>query len=107
MFASQANLKIANYHFRRLETEHEAVLGFVKTKVIMQGKLVAVVYTPVNTNLKYKEDDFTDSNAVAFSQEVFIHFLHVAPTCQTPLIRFPPHPSITHPSSVRFRELSQ
>ena len=45
MFASQANLKIANYHFRRLETEHEAVLGFVKTKVIMQGKLVSVAYT--------------------------------------------------------------
>ena len=44
MFASQANSKIANYHFRRLETEHEAVLGFVKTKVIMQGKLVAVAY---------------------------------------------------------------
>ena len=55
---------------------------------------------------KYKEDDFTDSNAVAFSQDVFIHFLHVAPTCQTPLIRFPPHPSIKHPSAVRFGELS-
>ena len=24
----------------------------------------------VNTNSKYKEDDFTDSNAVAFSQDV-------------------------------------
>ena len=43
----------------------------------------------VNTNSKYKEDDFTDSNAVAYSQDVFIYFLHEAPTCQTPLIRSP------------------
>ena len=43
----------------------------------------------INTNSKYKEDNFTDSNAVAYSQDVFIYFLHEAPTCQTPLIRSP------------------
>ena len=43
----------------------------------------------VNTNSKYKEDDFTDSNAVAYFQDVFIYFLHEAPTCQTPLICSP------------------
>ena len=43
----------------------------------------------VNTNSKYKEDNFTDSNAVAYSQDVFIYFLHEAPTCQTPLIHSP------------------
>ena len=46
----------------------------------------------VNTNSKYKEDDFTDSIAVAYSQDVFIYFLHEAPTCQTPLIRSPLSP---------------
>ena len=51
----------------------------------------------VNTNSKYKEDDFTDSIAVAYSQDVFIYFLHEAPTCQTPSHSFPPLPS-THPS---------
>ena len=30
---------------------------------------------------KYKEDDFTDSNAVDYSQDVCIYFLHEAPTC--------------------------
>ena len=45
--------------------------------------------TIVNTNSKYNEDDFTDSNAVAYSQDVFIYFLHEAPTCQTPLIHSP------------------
>ena len=43
----------------------------------------------INTNSKYKEDNFTDSNAVAYSQDVFIYFLHEAPTCQTPLIHSP------------------
>ena len=39
----------------------------------------------VKINSKYKEDDFSDSNAVAFSLDVCvlkIHFLHVVPTCQ-------------------------
>ena len=44
-------------------------------------------WNTLNTNSKYKEDDFTDSNAVAYSQDVFIYFLHEAPPCQTPLIR--------------------
>jgi len=52
-----------------------------------QYSVYSVHCTVVNTNSKYKEDDFTDSNAVAFSQDVFIYFLHEAPTCQTPLIR--------------------
>ena len=43
----------------------------------------------INTNSKYKEDNFTDSNAVAYSQDVFIYFLHEAPPCQPPLIRSP------------------
>ena len=51
----------------------------------------------VNTNSKYKEDDFTDSDAVDYSQDVCSISGHEAPTCQTPLIRSPPHPS-THPS---------
>ena len=38
-------------------------------------------HTIVNTNSKYKEDDFTNSNAVAYFQDVFIHFRHEAPTC--------------------------
>ena len=56
---------------------------------------------------KYKEDDFSESNAVAFSQDVCvhkIHFRHEAHTCN-PLRISPPHPSITHPSSVRLGEL--
>ena len=47
----------------------------------------------VKINSKYKEDDFSDSNAVAFSLDVCvlkIHFLHVVPTCQTPLLLPPP-----------------
>jgi len=51
----------------------------------LSGSIQAVV----NTNSKYKEDNFTDSNAVAYSQDMFIYFLHEAPTCQTPLICFP------------------
>ena len=47
-------------------------------------------YNVVNTNSKNKEDDFTDSNAVNFSHDVYIHFRHEAPTCH-------PRPS-THPS---------
>ena len=35
----------------------------------------------VNTNSKYKEDVFTDSDAVDCSQDVCIYFLHEAPTC--------------------------
>ena len=38
----------------------------------------------VNTNLKYKEDDFTESIAVNFSQDMCIHtihFRHEAHTC--------------------------
>ena len=50
---------------------------------------------------KYKEDDFTDSNAVAFSQDVFIHFLHVVATCQIPAL-----PSSSPQQPVKFRELS-
>jgi hypothetical protein len=57
-------------------------------------------FTVVNTNSKYKEDDFTDSNAVAFSQDVFIHFLHVVPTCQTPLIPAPASPLTSQLSQV-------
>ena len=38
-------------------------------------------YMVVNTNSKYKEDDFTDSDAVVYSQDVCIYFLHEAPTC--------------------------
>ena len=39
------------------------------------------LYTIVKINSKYKEDDFSDSNAVAFSLNVYvlkIHFLHGA-----------------------------
>ena len=35
----------------------------------------------VNTNSKYKEDDFTDSDAIDYSQDVCIYFRHEAPTC--------------------------
>ena len=38
-------------------------------------------YMVVNTNSKYKEDDFTDSDAIVYSQDVCIYFLHEAPTC--------------------------
>ena len=47
------------------------------------------IYLIVNKNSKYKEDDFADSNAVNYSQDVCIHFRHEAPTCH-------PRPS-THP----------
>ena len=49
--------------------------------------------TIVKTNSKYKEDDFSDSNAVAFSLDVCvlkIYFLHVVPACQTQLLLPPP-----------------
>ena len=61
----------------------------------------------VKTNSKCKENDFSNSNAVAFSQDVCvhkIHFRHEAHTCN-PLRISPPHPSITHPRAVRLGEL--
>ena len=58
------------------------------------------------TYSQYKEDYFTDSKAVAYSQDVFIYFLHEAPTCQTPLIRSPLTPlHIPARSQVRRVEL--
>ena len=50
-------------------------------------------YIFVKINSKYKEDDFSDSNAVDFSLDVCvlkIYFLHVVPACQTPLLLPPP-----------------
>ena len=51
-----------------------------------------LLYMIVNTNSKHKEDDFTDSIAVNFSQDVCIHTVHVALAPS-----FPTSPS-THPS---------
>ena len=48
------------------------------------------------SNSKYKEDDFTDSDAIDYSQDVCIYFHHKAPTCH-PRSFVPPSPS-THPS---------
>ena len=48
----------------------------------------------VNTNSKYKEDDFTNSDAVDYSQDVCICFRHEVLTCHP---RYFVHPS-THPS---------
>ena len=43
---------------------------------------------------KYKEDDITNSNAVDYSQDVCIYFLHEAPTCH-PRSFGPPSPLYT------------
>ena len=51
-------------------------------------------YTVVNTNSKYKEDDFTDSDAVDYSQDVCICFRHEALTCH-PRSFVPPSPLYT------------
>ena len=48
----------------------------------------------VNTNSKYKEDDFTDSDAVDYSQDVCICFRHEALTCH-PRSFVPPSPLYT------------
>ena len=50
----------------------------------------------VNTNSKYKEDDFTHSDAIDYSQDVCIYFRLKHPHV-TLAPSFPPHPS-THPS---------
>ena len=59
----------------------------------------------INTNSKYKEDNFTDSNAVAYSQDVFIYFLHEAPHVK-PRSFVPPSPLYTSQPSVKLGELS-
>ena len=69
-----------------------------------QYSVYSVHCTVVNTNSKYKEDDFTDSNAVAFSQDVFIYFLHEVPTCH-PCSFVPSSPLYTSQPSVRLGEL--
>ena len=48
----------------------------------------------VNTNSKYKEDDFTHSDAIDYSQDVCIYFRHEAPTCH-PRSFVPPSPLYT------------
>ena len=62
-------------------------------------------YRVVNTNSKYKEDDFTDSDAVVYSQDVCIHFRYEAPTCP-PRSFVPSSPLYTSQPSVRLGELS-
>ena len=64
----------------------------------MQGKLIAVAYTLVKINSKYKEDDFSDSNAVAFSLDVSVlkSISTMKPTCNP---RFFSPPPSTDPSS--------
>ena len=59
----------------------------------------------VNTNSKYKEDDFTDSNADDYFQDVCIYFRHEAPT-YNPRSFVPPSPLYTSQPSVRLGELS-
>ena len=65
--------------------------------VLMQGKLIAVAYTLVKINSKYKEDDFSDSNAVAFSLDVSVlkSISTMKPTCNP---RFFSPPPSTDPS---------
>ena len=62
----------------------------------------------VNTNSKYKEDDFTDSIAANFSQDVcihMIHFRHEAHTC-SPHSFVPRLTLYTPQPAVRLGELS-
>ena len=59
----------------------------------------------VNTNSKYEEDDFTDSDAVDYSQDVCIYFLMKRPHV-THAPSFPPHPSTLPSPAVRLGELS-
>ena len=40
-----------------------------------------IIRNVVNTNSKYKEDDFTNSDAVDYSQDVCICYRHEARTC--------------------------
>ena len=49
----------------------------------------------VNTNSKYKEDDFTHSDAIDYSQDVCIYFRHEAPTCNPRSFVPPPSPLYT------------
>ena len=40
------------------------------------GTLLSNLNIFVKTNSKYKEDDFSDSNALAFSQDACVHKIH-------------------------------
>ena len=63
-----------------------------------------VLYTIVNINSKYKEDDCTNSNASVNSLDVCVHMIHFRNethhTCQIPA-----HPSSRLTPAVRVKQL--
>ena len=90
-----------------MKTDQKPVLSLLTQSFIVYAR--SKLCTVVKTNSKYKEDDFSDSNAVAVSQDACVHKIHFryeVHTCNPRSFLSQPHTSITHPSSVRLGQLN-